>query len=221
MCIHNSIFPLFTIYLRLLNCSTIAYPASIHFICTSPKSPLTLFIRMISLPLIIHFMYSYPIAPQKHPITTSRWPEWSNTILVALPTLVVRTVVHTHDISTAYNSLHVQLSNHSTKAPLDVSLPLIICFTYGCWIAPLLHIWHPCISSAPPCYDFTLCSPYSDRPYFFLHEPSMSPWHHYDFISYYDIIMTSLTPLWHHLQSPINMLQYHRSNLTCSYLAHW
>ena len=159
MCIHNSIFPLFTIYLWLSNCSTIAYPASIHFICTSPKSLSMLFVCMISLLLIIHFMYGYPIALQKHPITTSRRPKRSNTILVALPTLVVhmvvRTVVCTHDISTAYNSLHVRLSNHSTKAPLDVSLPLIICFTYGCRIAPLLHIWRPCVSSAPPSFLLT------------------------------------------------------------------
>ena len=155
MCIHNSIFPLFTIYLWLLNRSTIAYLASIHFICTSPKSLSTLFICMISLPLIIHFMYGYPITLQKHPITTSRRPKWSNTILVALPTLVVHMVVRMHDISTAYNSLHIWLSNCSTKAPLDVSLPLIIRFTYGCWIAPLLHIWCPCISSAPPSFLLT------------------------------------------------------------------
>ena len=76
---------------------------------------------------------------------------------------------------------------------------------------------------------------YRQTPLFLL-EPLMSPWHCYDLIystmtydittlwHHYDFIystMTSFTPLWHHPQNTINTLQYHSSNLTCSYLVHW
>ena len=69
--------------------------------------PHQLFVLMISQLLIT---YSYQIAQQKHPITTSQQHQLSNAILLAT------SVVHTHDTPTACNPLHMQL-----------------------WIAPLIH----------------------------------------------------------------------------------
>ena len=44
-----------------------------------------------------------------------------------------------------------------------------------------------------------------------------NPWCHHDITMTSFHTMTSLTPLWHHLQNTINTLWYHCSNLTCSY----
>ena len=59
--------------------------------------------------------------------------------------------------------------------------------------------------SCVTCYNFTLCLPYADRhPLFLIQTLNVtmtSLWHHllhYDLTHTYDIIMTSLTPLWHH-----------------------